>query len=79
MFALHPMTKEESNGTADDRDRDPATGSGRALDDSELAVVAFLARYSGRTLEACRRDLRTYFQMGGRQQPRSPGRHPASR
>ena len=29
---------------------------------ADLAVAAFLARYSGRTFEAYRHDLRTYFQ-----------------
>jgi hypothetical protein len=31
-------------------------------DDADLAGVAFLARYSGRTLEAYRHDLRSFFQ-----------------
>jgi hypothetical protein len=31
-------------------------------DEAELAAVAFLARYSGRTLEAYRHDLRNLFQ-----------------
>ena len=32
------------------------------IDDAELAAAAFLARYSGRTLEAYRHDLRGFFQ-----------------
>src|SRR5256714_946862 len=32
------------------------------VDEAQLAIVAFLARYSGRTLEAYRHDLRMYFQ-----------------
>src|SRR6516162_8944816 len=32
------------------------------FDQAELAAAAFLARYSGRTLEAYRHDLRTFFQ-----------------
>jgi hypothetical protein len=32
------------------------------LDEAQLAAVAFLARYSGRTLESYRADLRRYFQ-----------------
>jgi integrase/recombinase XerD len=32
------------------------------LDEAQLAAVAFLARYSGRTLDAYRHDLRTLFQ-----------------
>ena len=32
------------------------------LDESEVAAAAFLARYSGRTLDAYRYDLRTSFQ-----------------
>ena len=31
------------------------------FDEAELAAVAFLARYSGRTLDAYRQDLRSYF------------------
>lgn len=31
------------------------------FDEAELAAVAFLARYSGRTLEAYRHDLRSFF------------------
>lgn len=34
------------------------------IDDAELAAAAFLARYSGRTLEAYRHDLRGFFQWG---------------
>ena len=33
-----------------------------APDEAELAAVAFLARYSGRTLDAYRHDLRNLFQ-----------------
>ena len=32
------------------------------IDEAQLAVAAFLARYSGRTLEAYRHDLRGFFQ-----------------
>ena len=32
------------------------------VDDAQLAAVAFLARYSGRTLDAYRHDLRGFFQ-----------------
>src|SRR5918994_1538477 len=32
------------------------------VDDAQLAAAAFLARYSGRTLEAYRHDLRGFFQ-----------------
>jgi integrase/recombinase XerD len=32
------------------------------VDEAHLAVVSFLARYSGRTLEAYRHDLRGFFQ-----------------
>jgi hypothetical protein len=40
-------------------------------DDAELAAVAFLARYSGRTLDAYRHDLRNLFQWGRRSRPGS--------
>jgi hypothetical protein len=33
-------------------------------DESQLAAAAFLARYSGRTLDAYRHDLRGFFQWG---------------
>ena len=32
------------------------------IDDAQLAAVAFLARYNGRTLDAYRHDLRGFFQ-----------------
>jgi hypothetical protein len=32
------------------------------LDEPEVAAAAFLARYSGRTLEGHRYDVRTYLQ-----------------
>jgi len=35
------------------------------VDDAQLAAVAFLARYSGRTLDAYRHDLRGFFQWAG--------------
>ena len=38
------------------RARDPL------LDEAQLAAVAFLARYNGRTLESYRADLRQFFQ-----------------
>ena len=41
------------------RARDPL------LDEAQLAAVAFLARYSGRTLESYRADLRQFFQWIG--------------
>ena len=34
----------------------------RKIDEAELAAAAFLARYSGRTLEAHRHDLRGFFE-----------------
>ena len=33
-----------------------------AIDDAQLAAVAFLARYNGRTLDAYRHDLRSFLQ-----------------
>jgi integrase len=35
---------------------------GFVIDEAQLAAVAFLARYSGRTLDAYRHDLRGFFQ-----------------
>ena len=32
------------------------------FDEAEVAAAAFLARYNGRTLDAYRYDLRTFFQ-----------------
>jgi len=37
-------------------------GDGSEFDEAQLAAVSFLARYSGRTLEAYRHDLRGFFQ-----------------
>lgn len=36
--------------------------SDSAFDEAQLAAAAFLARYSGRTLDAYRHDLRAFFQ-----------------
>ena len=35
---------------------------GSGFDEAQLAASSFLARYSGRTLEAYRQDLRKFFQ-----------------
>jgi integrase/recombinase XerD len=51
------MTTIESMTTTVER---PNTGF--EFDEAQLAAVSFLARYSGRTLEAYRHDLRGYFQ-----------------
>jgi integrase/recombinase XerD len=40
---------------------DPFAPAG-SFDEAELAAASFLARYSGRTLDAYRHDLRTFFQ-----------------
>ena len=39
------------------------------FDEAQLAAVAFLARYSGRTLDAYRHDLRNLFQWARRPRP----------
>ena len=39
-----------------------ATIEANVIDEAELAAIAFLARYSGRTLDAYRHDLRNLFQ-----------------
>src|ERR1700746_2338974 len=51
------MTTIESNCEVILRREQPFT-----LGEDQLAAVAFLARYSGRTLEAYRHDLRCLFQ-----------------
>ena len=35
------------------------------VDEAQLAAAAFLARYSGRTLDAYRHDLRMFFEWAG--------------
>jgi len=50
------MTTFESTGTAL---RSPVVSP---FDEAQLAAAAFLARYSDRTLEAYRQDLRGFFQ-----------------
>lgn len=40
----------------------------RLLDEAQLAAASFLARYSGRTLESYRADLRQFFSVGRRRQ-----------
>ena len=51
------------------------------LDEAQLAAAAFLARYSGRTLESYRTDLRQFFQWAERRRSRpadgDPGAHRA--
>jgi integrase/recombinase XerD len=42
-----------------------APGAEYEVDEAQLAAVSFLARYSGRTLEAYRHDLRGFFQWAG--------------
>jgi integrase/recombinase XerD len=37
-------------------------GTADSFDEAELAAASFLARYNGRTLDAYRHDLRTFFQ-----------------
>jgi hypothetical protein len=37
------------------------TTTAASVDEAQLAAAAFLARYSGRTLDAYRHDLRSYF------------------
>ena len=51
------MTTIETTPTTVDLPRDHFV-----IDDAQLAAVAFLARYSGRTLDAYRHDLRGFFQ-----------------
>ena len=46
------------------------------LDEAQMAAVAFLARYRGRTLESYRADLRQFFQVGRRPRPPTACRHP---
>jgi hypothetical protein len=49
------------------------------IDDAQLAAVSFLARYSGRTLEAYRHDLRGYFQWAADNLRRANGAQPEPR
>lgn len=51
------MTTIETTTTTIEMPRDDFV-----IDDAQLAAVAFLARYSGRTLDAYRHDLRGFFQ-----------------
>jgi site-specific recombinase XerD len=51
------MTTIESATTTIETPRDDFV-----IDDAQLAAVAFLARYNGRTLDAYRHDLRGFFQ-----------------
>ena len=51
------MTTIETTTTTIETPRDDFV-----IDDAQLAAVAFLARYSGRTLDAYRHDLRGFFQ-----------------
>lgn len=51
------MTTIKATTTAIETPRDDFV-----IDDAQLAAVAFLGRYSGRTLDAYRDDLRGFFQ-----------------
>lgn len=51
------MTTIKASTTAIETPRDDFV-----IDDAQLAAVAFLGRYSGRTLDAYRDDLRGFFQ-----------------
>ena len=51
------MTTIETTTTTVEMPRDDCV-----IDDAQLAAIAFLARYSGRTLDAYRHDLRGFFQ-----------------
>ena len=51
------MTTIETTTTTIEMPRDDFV-----IDDAQLAAVAFLTRYSGRTLDAYRHDLRGFFQ-----------------
>lgn len=48
--------------TVDERCWIPMRQEGPLIDEAQVAVAAFLARYRGRTLEAYRYDLRNFFQ-----------------
>ena len=64
------MTTIESAATTI---REPEAGF--EFDEAQLAAVSFLARYSGRTLEGYRHDLRGFFQWATDQaDPRSTRR-----
>ena len=47
--------------TLDSTTTRPQTLAHERFNESEVAAAAFLARYSGRTLDAYRHDLRTFF------------------
>jgi integrase/recombinase XerD len=47
---------------------------GRSFDEAQMAAASFLARYSGRTLEAYRHDLRGFFQWAARSRRRGDER-----
>ncbi|MDQ1401261.1 MAG: hypothetical protein QOK20_3193 [Acidimicrobiaceae bacterium] len=51
------MTTLETKTTMVERSQQDAP-----FDEAQLAAAAFLARYSGRTLDAYRHDLRMFFQ-----------------
>jgi len=54
------MTALETNTTTITRFADRL-----CFDEAELAAVAFLSRFNGRTLDAYRHDLRMFFQWAG--------------
>jgi hypothetical protein len=63
-----PPTREDSDDhTRRDDHNDPPYEPAAPFDEAQLAAAAFLARYSGRTLDAHRHDLRSFFQWASDQ------------
>jgi hypothetical protein len=63
VFAGFPRYKEETMASTDATERTITTRfEPYPVDETQLTAVAFLARYSGRTLDAYRHDLRNLFQ-----------------
>jgi hypothetical protein len=55
-----PITSHDHH--RDGSEDDPGARAEYEVDEAQLAAISFLARYSGRTLEAYRHDLRGFFQ-----------------
>ena len=63
MLAGFPTYEKETMASIDSSERTiTTTFEPYTLDEAQLAAVAFLARYSGRTLDAYRHHLRNLFQ-----------------
>src|SRR5208283_5431413 len=62
VFADFLTTRRKTMSTVNLNTAELVSATNSALEEAHMAAAAFLARYSGRTLETYRFDLRSYFE-----------------